>query len=62
MNSKTKAGWLALVSSVLLAAEASVARWFPLHTAAGSEALIIASLLAFAAAAFGVSAYEHKNK
>lgn len=58
---KTHAGWLALGTSIALSVEAAVARWYPLHTSAGSEATEIAALLAFAAAAFGVSAYEGRK-
>lgn len=60
MNTKTHAGWVALVTSVALSVEAAVARLFPDHSSSGSEAAIIASLLAFAAMAFGVAAYEDK--
>lgn len=61
MLTKTHAGWIAFGTSILLSIEASVARWFPAHTSAGSEATEIAALLAFAAAAFGISAYEARS-
>lgn len=57
---KTAAGWIALITAVSLSIEAAVARLYP-STASGTEATIIAALLAFAAAAFGVSAYENKK-
>ena len=57
---KMAAGWIAFVVAVLLSLEAAVARLFP-STASGTEATIIAALLAFAAASFGVSAYEGKK-
>lgn len=47
-------------ADVSLSVEAAVARLYP-STASGTEATIIAALLAFAAAAFGVSAYENKK-
>lgn len=55
---KTYAGWTALLFALVLAVAASVARWYPERTAPGTEAIIISGLLAFAAAAFGISAYE----
>ena len=62
MDHRTRAGWLALTTALGLSLEASVARWFPAHTAAGSEGVIIASLLGFAAAAFGISAWAGRGK
>lgn len=62
MNHKMYAGWAALLFALVLSVEAAIARWYPTNTAAGNEALIITSLLAFAAAAFGVSAYEAVRK
>lgn len=61
MNHKIIAGWIALAFVLGLALEAAVARWFPLRTSEGSEAIIISGLLAFAAASFGISAYEKVN-
>jgi hypothetical protein len=55
---KAAAGWLALTTALGLAIDAAVARWHPASTAVGSESAVIAALLAFAAAAFGISAYE----
>lgn len=60
MNHKTYAGWAALVIALSLSLEAAVARLYP-STASGSEAIIISALLAFSAAAFGISAYEAKK-
>ena len=58
MDHRYRAGWASLVAALLLAVEASVARWFPAHTSAGSEGVVIASLLGFAAAAFGLASYK----
>lgn len=56
------AGWLALVTAVGLSVVASVARWYPSSTAGGNEGVVIASLLGFAAAAFGISAWSARGK
>lgn len=62
MTHKSAAGWTALVTALGLAVDAAVARWHPHDTAVGSEAIIISALLAFAAAAFGISAYERMRE
>lgn len=62
MDHKYRAGWMALVCAVGLSVEAAVARWFPSSSASGTEGVIIASLLGFAAAAFGIQAWSSKGK
>jgi hypothetical protein len=61
-KNKAIAGWVALTLASLLAIIATVARWFPATSTSSNEAIIISSLLAFAAAAFGISAYEAVRK
>lgn len=61
MNHKTYAGWAALIVGLVLSIIAAAARWFPTSTSI-NEAVIITSLLAFSAAAFGISAYEAVRK
>jgi hypothetical protein len=56
-NNKVIAGWVALS---LASVTATVARWFP--TSTSSNEAIITSLLAFAAAAFGILTYESTRK
>lgn len=58
MDYRKRAGWAALIAALALALEASVARWFPAHTSAGSESLVITALLAFAAASFGMTSFR----
>jgi len=63
MDTRNKAGWLALFVAIALATDAAVARWFPAITGSGTEGTIIAAFLAFAAAAFGFSTWAAgKNK
>jgi len=57
---KHTAGWAALITALGLSVEAAAARLHP-STASGTEATIITALLAFAAASFGVSAYEGRK-
>ena len=59
---KIIAGWLSFSVALLLAVEASVARWFPQTFTNINESVIISALLAFAGAAFGIHAYESKRK
>jgi hypothetical protein len=59
-NNKVIAGWVALSLASVLAITATVARWFP--TSTSSNEAIITSLLAFAAAAFGILTYESTRK
>ena len=59
---KLVAGWLSFGTALLLAVEASVARWFPHTFTKINESIIISGLLAFAGAAFGIHAYESKRK
>lgn len=58
MKNKVIAGWVSLALAIALSSDAAIARWYPERTAPGTEAVIISALLAFAAAAFGISAYE----
>jgi hypothetical protein len=55
---KQLAGSAALILALALSIDAAIARWYPASTTSGTEATIIASLLAFAAASLGISAYE----
>ena len=57
MDTRNKAGWLALFIAIFLALDAAVARWFPALTSSGTEGVIIAAFLGFAAAAFGFATW-----